>query len=410
MISDDIKVSVIVPVFNVLKYIDKCIASVVNQTFEMWELILIDDGSSDGSEVACDMWSKKDRRIRCIHQKNAGLGPTRMKGIEEAKGKYIFFLDSDDWISEKALELLYEKAEDTDSDIVICDMCLYDERNPDKKTILQMPVTIEPYTNAGETPELLYACDTATCNKLYKKDLWEKGKLIQPAHPYEDMSVVNLLTILADRISQVQETLYFYRQNREGNITGEGNNVAYMIQGIEELYQNAVSLNLDKKWEKELNKFALWNYKNANYHTKDFVQNDKYINELKVKLTARFPKWNKISRTTWTILGSCNLKSILWNILEDNAKIIHQQSFSSLMSLDNKKGRILDEICKLQTNEFRRNMIANDMLGEYGECLHKETGSQYIAIDFLEEANDLCLVQDEYYTISECWVEGGGTT
>ena len=101
-------ISVVVPVYNVKQYLDDCMHSIVNQTYENIEIILVDDGSTDGSGELCEEWKGKDSRIRVIHQENGGLSAARNTGIEHAKGSYIAFVDSDDWVSEEYIEKLYE--------------------------------------------------------------------------------------------------------------------------------------------------------------------------------------------------------------------------------------------------------------------------------------------------------------
>ena len=91
-------ISIIVPIYNTRRYIDKCVESIVNQTYKNIEIILVDDGSTDGSDKKCDEWKEKDKRIKVIHKENEGASSARNVGIENAKGKYIAFIDSDDYI------------------------------------------------------------------------------------------------------------------------------------------------------------------------------------------------------------------------------------------------------------------------------------------------------------------------
>ena len=99
-------ISVIIPVYNVAHYLDECVKSVVEQTYQEWECILVDDGSTDGSGKICDEWIKRDERIRVIHQENGGVSKARNRGIEEAKGDYVVFVDSDDWLGKEHIEQL----------------------------------------------------------------------------------------------------------------------------------------------------------------------------------------------------------------------------------------------------------------------------------------------------------------
>lgn len=126
------KISVIVPVYNVEKYLDECIQSIVAQTFKDIEIILVDDGSTDSSSLICDQWMQKDERIRVIHKINTGVSDTRNHGIDRAKGKYIMFLDADDyWYEPTALNLLVQTAEKNNLDIVRGEYKAVDEKGKD---------------------------------------------------------------------------------------------------------------------------------------------------------------------------------------------------------------------------------------------------------------------------------------
>lgn len=113
-------ISIIIPVYNVERYLNRCIESVVNQTFKDIEIILVDDGSPDNSPQLCDEWSKKDNRIKVVHKKNEGLGLARNTGMQHATGEFIAFIDSDDYVDLKMYEILYKKALTHNADIVYC--------------------------------------------------------------------------------------------------------------------------------------------------------------------------------------------------------------------------------------------------------------------------------------------------
>ena len=115
----DVMVSVVIPIFNVEKYLDRCIESVVGQTYKNLEIILVDDGSTDSCPQKCDEWSTKDSRIKVVHKINAGLGMARNTGIDNATGKYIFFFDSDDYVDLSIIEKCVNSAIEYDSEVVV---------------------------------------------------------------------------------------------------------------------------------------------------------------------------------------------------------------------------------------------------------------------------------------------------
>lgn len=112
------KVTVVLPIYNVEKYLDRCINTIVNQTYKNLEIILVDDGSPDNCPFLCDNWEKKDKRVKVIHKKNAGLGYARNSGLEIASGNYICFFDSDDYIALDAIEKMMKCAKEHNADIV----------------------------------------------------------------------------------------------------------------------------------------------------------------------------------------------------------------------------------------------------------------------------------------------------
>lgn len=120
---NDSLVSIIVPIYNAEKYIDNCVTSVVNQTYSKWELLLIDDGSSDNSGVICDNYSRPNSRIRVVHQKNLGVSAARNRGIECAKGEYITFLDADDTLPRESLEILVHSLVNNNADVAMGVTC-----------------------------------------------------------------------------------------------------------------------------------------------------------------------------------------------------------------------------------------------------------------------------------------------
>lgn len=130
-----VKVSVIIPVYNVEKYLDRCIQSILNQTLKEIEIILVDDGSSDNSSQICDEYSKKDNRIKVIHKKNEGLGFARNSGMEIARGEYIAFVDSDDFIEKNGFEYMYKISVENKVDMCMSGYYKYNSQNKTKEKI-----------------------------------------------------------------------------------------------------------------------------------------------------------------------------------------------------------------------------------------------------------------------------------
>ncbi len=211
-------VSVIVPVYNVEKYIDRCINSIVNQTYGQLEIILVDDGSADSCPEICDDWSQKDSRIRVIHKTNAGLGLARNTGIDKAKGEYICFFDSDDYIDLQTIEKCVCSAKKYNSDVVLFGFCDAFENGEEKP----LPVTDSNLVYKGDDilrcllPDLLMnsnGLDISACAKMFRLDLLKNNGIYFKSER-EIISEDAFFTIeLFKKVSVasiVTESLYYY--------------------------------------------------------------------------------------------------------------------------------------------------------------------------------------------------------
>ena len=136
------KISIIVPIYNIENYVDKCVASMVGQTYKNLEIILVDDGSTDNSGALCDKWAKLDERIIVLHKENEGLSDARNSGLEIATGKYIGFIDGDDWLAADMYDYLHQLITKHDGDISVCEHYVEDE-NGRKGLIEVKGVTLE---------------------------------------------------------------------------------------------------------------------------------------------------------------------------------------------------------------------------------------------------------------------------
>ena len=232
------KISVIIPVYGAEKYIRKCIESVVNQTLKEIEIIIINDGTRDNSMKIVNEYSD-DERIKIINKKNGGISSVRNLGIKEAKGKYIYFIDNDDFIKLDILENLYEKAEKYFLDIVFFDINVYSDKLKKIIKIWQDTNFKEDKIYTGEQYLEQYflgrGCPSV-CNKLCKRDLYIKNNIFYPENlKYgEDGSTLVKLMAESYRIGKVDERGYYYRKSstsatKEKNIKLSEYLIAYDI-------------------------------------------------------------------------------------------------------------------------------------------------------------------------------------
>ncbi|MBO5342418.1 MAG: glycosyltransferase [Lachnospiraceae bacterium] len=214
-------ISVIIPVYNVETYLQRCLESVVNQTYCNLEIILVDDGSTDSSGAICDSYAYKDKRICVIHKENGGLSDARNHGLSKAQGAYIFFVDADDYIAPETLEILYERMRKDNSDMAVCSYRYVDENGEfviDKNG--ENPICDEVLTGAEAIHKLEHHKKwyfTVVWNKLYRRYLFEHIQFLQGKY-HEDEYIAHHIYNHCNRISFIHDELYYYVQ-RTGSIT-----------------------------------------------------------------------------------------------------------------------------------------------------------------------------------------------
>ena len=211
------KISMIVAVYNIKKYISQCIESIISQTYTDFECILVDDGSTDGSGNICNEYAQMDSRIKVLHKKNEGLPQARKSGFDMSVGDYCLFVDGDDWLEKSMLECLIKSAELNSSDIVICDYYkAYDNRK--KRVHYKIPSNKKKLMYSFvKRPDYL----NFFWNKLLKRNLFVDFDISFPKNISlcEDLFVVYKLIYYAREISCVPVCLYNYRQDNRNSIT-----------------------------------------------------------------------------------------------------------------------------------------------------------------------------------------------
>lgn len=210
-------VSVVVPVYNIEKYIDKCVDSIRNQTYKKLEIILVDDGSTDNSGVICDEHAKKDARIQVIHKENGGLSDARNKGISKATGEYIAFVDGDDYISLDYMETCVNEALKRSADLLIFDYQEIEEET-NRREIWSMNVDRSKVMSLKSYKKLLFTTPSA-CNKFYKRSFFAGGNISFPVgRTFEDLATIPKILEQAKRVVYLDsKPLYFYNL-RQGSI------------------------------------------------------------------------------------------------------------------------------------------------------------------------------------------------
>ena len=268
-------ISIVIPVYKVQDFLDRCVKSVVSQTYTNIEVILVDDGSPDKCSEMCDRWAEQDSRIVVIHKKNGGLSDARNWGIRTAKGEYIAFVDSDDYIHPRFLEILYYFMKKENADVVACtyERTLKKDEQTDFKVIQNEQIEVE----TGRKADAYITNDGIVAwNKLYKRELFEKIQF-PVGRIHEDNGIIWMLRYYAKRIIVVKESLYYYFQNTDGimnssvsckcldGVENYFDQYNYFLNIKEDVYANEIlesCLNCYPSLCFELKKKGGWNKKN----------------------------------------------------------------------------------------------------------------------------------------------------
>lgn len=244
-------ISIIVPVYNVMEYLEECVQSICAQTYRNIEIILVDDGSTDNSGKKCDELAKADSRIRVIHKKNGGLSDARNRGIEEARGQFVGFVDSDDWIEPDMYHLLYTNCIINSSDISVCGY-YRDYLDKSIKGNNKKEGTFLRDEALSLLLEGVYIQDHAV-TKLYRKELWQNVRF--PIDKiYEDIRTTYRVFLNSHNVTVIDKPLYHYRQ-RAGSIVRSGFNDKKLewINALNELEDNS-EIQQNIEWKKILTK------------------------------------------------------------------------------------------------------------------------------------------------------------
>lgn len=207
-------ISVIVPIYNSEHTLRKCVDSLLAQTFKQFEVLLINDGSTDNSAKICDEYQLIDSRVRVFHQLNGGVSSARQLGIDNAHGKYNIHADPDDWVEPNMLADLYQKAISESADMVICDFYINDYRK--EEYCKQEPSVMD---NEVILKEMFTRLHGSTCNKLIKNELYSRYKIHFPQEITfcEDLFIVASLLLKPIKVSYLSQAYYHYVRDKQHN-------------------------------------------------------------------------------------------------------------------------------------------------------------------------------------------------
>lgn len=355
---DNVNVSIIVPVYNVEEYLDECMTSLVNQSLKEIEIICVNDGSTDNSLKILEEYAEKDSRIKIFTIENSGLSQARNFGIKHAKGEYIGFVDSDDYINETMFEKLYISCKQNDLDISMCQISLFDDETGEVNNDLDyynlkvFRKLDKEVFNSDDTTEFTCNIVVNVYNKLYRKSLLEDNSIIFPPNLiFEDELFFMKSYLLAQRISIVNEFLYYYRLNRKGSITylEKENNYVDMVY----IYKK------EREIFKELNKYEEYKVRLAN----------RMLFLILARYTQTHPKfkenyYNVLKEDLMDVFADREiLENLSFSVKDRVLKIIESENYEEFLNVDQFK--IFSIILVCHNAEYFLDMGINSILNQH---------------------------------------------
>ena len=392
------KVAVIIPVYNVEKYVDRCLNSVVNQTFQDMEIIIVHDAGNDESGEKCLEWAGRDGRVIYVRGNNEGIGAARNLGIQIASAEFIAFCDADDWYDEKYIELMLAKQLETDADIVICDYNEYDgelEKATAAETYKYLERTVKNW--AWQLPSVLWL-------KLIRRSLFSDHDIKMPNCGNEDAAIHFFIMTKAKKIAVIEQALYFYWFNRADSgtksyIRGASEMPVATVHGLDLFVRD----NIFEEYKKDLRDAAFGCLNHWYPKIKDDAEfAEKYLSDCRKVIKKYFGDMTGIFHKKSCVIGSYSLfnslpRSLLW---VPSQKGIDEYPFSGLISYMSGKAMAAPAL----DNPFRRAALDRDL----SKSLIKNIAGMdydYIIIDFLDERFDIAEVDGGCYTISDAFME-----
>ena len=291
------KISVIIPVYNTGKFLEKCLESVIKQSLKEIEIICVNDGSTDNSLEILQDFAKKDKRIVVVNQKNRGASPTRNKGLKATKGKYIYFIDSDDYLEERTmLEEIYNKCEENDLDMVVFDY--YNDFGNRKEYVKNIEISNDILINKEEYIKDLIngKWGISIWGKLVKKDIFIENSIKFPENIFmgEDLLTSLKLVFFSKKVGKLNKAFYNYVQHEN-----QGTKITKKEKAYEDLFYLYMEI---EKFLKKQNIF--FKYKNVFYsrifqmcrtmlkeeykNTKVYIELKKYLLENKKEIFSSY--------------------------------------------------------------------------------------------------------------------------
>ena len=396
------EISVILPVYNVGAYLDLCMESLEEQTFPDMEILLINDGSTDDSSERCRSWAQRDSRVRYFEKENEGVAAARNLGAREARGKYLAFVDPDDWLAPTYLEKLHDRLEETGGVFAECDLWRYDNRSGKKiyrscGSRMGVPYTLREHMKYGPT---------ATYKSLFRKSFWEKWDIHIPSCSFESPAIYALLVALSGGVESVPEALYYYRRFRENSLIENGYaakdgapNHTLGMEAMDFLVAEFKRCGIYEQYRDTLEgvvKYRLSDILAMQFHRKQEKDFRILAENYRRFLDRTFPAGLNEPYITW---GGYNLNRILthMNWLHDPYT---RFNFSGMIAVTEPRTGTVPGF--RHRNRYRQIMLERERTQRLWDIL-SELQPKWFFLDLMEERFDMIQTEAGFFTASDAW-------
>ena len=393
------KISVIIPVYNVADYVDRCLRSVTGQTFPDIEIIVINDGSTDDSGARCLEWAKRDTRIVYVSKKNEGAGPARNLGIKMATADFVAFCDPDDWYDEMFVEKMLAKQLETGADMVVCGWHRYDGYQ--ERVVESVYLDGDKFLH--QDIEWRWSLRPAIWLKIIRKSIFDKHDIRMPAGFAQDTAIHYYLMTKVEILAVVCDPLCFNFFNREGSATnnyiGHTSNTVNYLEHICSLFiqDNSFEKYRDSLFVRAMHMIYGWHNKLS--EAKEYRA--KWYADSIASFSRHFSDIDKVLGLNVSVLGSYSLStSVTFTNRESTKKYCFTGllSYMSIGAVDAPK----------HGSHFRQEALEADFKKTFLQNLQDEKHKiDFLILDFLDERYGLAEINGEFYTNSDAFMDVG---
>lgn len=345
--GNEIKVSVIIPVYNTSIYLDKCLGSLINQTLKEIEIICINDGSTDNSLEILQKYAQDDKRIIIINQQNQGQSAARNAGLNAASGEYIGFIDSDDWADDTMFEKLYQGAKSYDSDISMCSINVFDEKtgkfdtNDPYMTLNLFPKSFKSKAfNYQDCLDFLFRICVTPWNKIYKNSwIQEKNLKFQEGINFEDMIFAVETLIKSEKISLVDEPLVIYRKASQTSYSVGNYKLDYKKMDFFTIFEHIERILKENSVYDSLKDYFNFYMRNNLIYWYEKIENKEVKKRYYKKLTKIYPDFKFYNLVLWAKKNK--LKRTIKSLAKDRKIVIWGAGILTQSVLPKKNKNIL---------------------------------------------------------------------